>query len=637
MKICTRGPSSAALGVAALIAATALGAQDSARKALGALERGNARFAAGEPRTGALSPGDRRSLALGQSPKAIVLTCSDSRVAPEHLFDVGFGELYVVRVAGNVADPATVAAIEHAALDLHCRLLVVLGHEGCGAVGMATTGRTPSPAMARLLRRIEPAVRRAIALGVGGKELADTAETENVHQTVHDLLRQSELLQGLVGSERLRIARGRYDQDEGRVEWLPDLPVIGHAPAAPGTETVPTRALVPPHVALRMLQAGHRRYLSMGSPRGDTSAARRRQLAEEGEAPLAIVVTDSDSRVPPERIFDTGLGDIVTIRTPGPTLTPEVLASIEHAAAETGASLCVLLGHTGNGIVGRLAARTAHTDTPALSEFGARLRSVLERARASHPADEEELRHRATTLLLRDAISESRQRSTVLRQLEEQGELAFLGALYDVETGDIQWLPEVRPGTPHGEGIHADRAHAGAGGGRNPRGDHGHGASHRDEAEHGHGDAPARGKGGAGAADHGREDRGPDQDFTAFLELASAPEPHGHDGHGPGTHGHDTAGHDAHGHEVHGRDTHGHGGDGGHDHDAAAHGDQHGGSAAAKTDLFAVVLLLGVGFASAGAGVGVLLWLQRRKGADIEDAGAGDEDGDSDDPAARSA
>src|SRR5438105_3479472 len=108
--------------------------------ALDRLKDGNGRFAADKPAARKTDAKRRAELAAGQHPFAVVLTCADSRVAPELVFDAGLGELFVLRVAGNIADPAVVGSIEYAVEHLHTPLIVVLGHESCGAVAAALDG-----------------------------------------------------------------------------------------------------------------------------------------------------------------------------------------------------------------------------------------------------------------------------------------------------------------------------------------------------------------------------------------------------------------------------------------------------------------------------------------------------------------
>ena len=105
-------------------------------ESLAKLREGNARFAAGKPSAKNLTE-QRKSLVSGQQPYAIILTCSDSRVAPEHIFGAGLGEIFVIRNAGNLVEPIALGSIEYAAEHLGSPLLVVMGHTSCGAVGAA--------------------------------------------------------------------------------------------------------------------------------------------------------------------------------------------------------------------------------------------------------------------------------------------------------------------------------------------------------------------------------------------------------------------------------------------------------------------------------------------------------------------
>src|SRR5439155_1280302 len=108
-------------------------------QALERLKAGNTRFAADKSNPKNIGKDRRAVLAKGQHPFAVVLTCADSRVAPELVFDQGLGDLFVLRVAGNIADPFVLGSIEYAVEHLHTPLIVVLGHESCGAVAAALT------------------------------------------------------------------------------------------------------------------------------------------------------------------------------------------------------------------------------------------------------------------------------------------------------------------------------------------------------------------------------------------------------------------------------------------------------------------------------------------------------------------
>ena len=133
-----------------------------AEEALNRLLEGNARFVSGLARFPTVQKEVLADLAKGQQPYATVLGCSDSRVPPELLFDAGFGELFVISVAGNVLDPAIAGTLQYAGMHLHTPLFVVLGHEGCGAVEAAIAkrfhGAHHHSRIAMLLENIEPAL-----------------------------------------------------------------------------------------------------------------------------------------------------------------------------------------------------------------------------------------------------------------------------------------------------------------------------------------------------------------------------------------------------------------------------------------------------------------------------------------------
>ena len=189
--------------------------------ALALLKEGNARFVDGSPSGAALGDARRRELVAGQQPFAVVVGCSDSRVPPELLFGRGLGELFVIRVAGNTVDLVAEGSIEYAVAELGAPLIVVLGHERCGAVAGAVSlvqQHTVFPgAISGIIEPIVPAVVKA--LDQPG-DLLDNAVRENVRRMVARLKAAGPILPDLVRSGRLRIVGGRYDLDEGRVEFL---------------------------------------------------------------------------------------------------------------------------------------------------------------------------------------------------------------------------------------------------------------------------------------------------------------------------------------------------------------------------------------------------------------------------------
>jgi len=192
-----------------------------AEQALERLIDGNARFAASSAEGPNRDPERRRSLVAGQAPWAMVVSCADSRVPPELLFDVGLGELFVVRVAGNLAMPAVLGSVELAVAELGCRLLVVLGHEGCGAVQAAMAGPDAHDGAVReLTHRVAESfgeVEASAADPVGERVYA------NVRRQVALFQSSSPILSAKVAAGELRIVGAVYGLASGRVTFPPAL------------------------------------------------------------------------------------------------------------------------------------------------------------------------------------------------------------------------------------------------------------------------------------------------------------------------------------------------------------------------------------------------------------------------------
>jgi len=188
----------------------------SAEASWAALMEGNKRFVAGKPKARDLV-GLRGSLAKSQHPNVVVLTCSDSRVAPEVLFDQSLGDLFVVRSAGNIADAIGVGSIEYAVEHLGSSVLVILGHTKCGAVTAACSKeKMPTPNLQAIVDKIDPAVSRAGQSGKGDA-LIEAAIKENVHQSAKDVLASSEVLRHFAEQGKLTLFEAEYQLDTGEV------------------------------------------------------------------------------------------------------------------------------------------------------------------------------------------------------------------------------------------------------------------------------------------------------------------------------------------------------------------------------------------------------------------------------------
>jgi carbonic anhydrase len=197
----------------------------SAEAALARLRTGNRRFVtAASGRDLDWEHVRRIDLQRDQRPFAIVLGCSDSRVPLEMIFDQGLGDLFVVRVAGNVAAPTQIGSIEFAALRFDTPLVVVLGHSSCGAVtaavdGLFTREGSDSPHLGEVVRRIQPVVEtvRDAHPHLDRGELLAASVRENARSTAALLTRESSLLEGRVADGRLRIVAAEYALESGEV------------------------------------------------------------------------------------------------------------------------------------------------------------------------------------------------------------------------------------------------------------------------------------------------------------------------------------------------------------------------------------------------------------------------------------
>src|SRR5215470_14439828 len=191
--------------------------QYTAKEALAKLVAGNERFVSGKARFPAIRRDVLKKLAKGQRPYATVIGCSDSRVPVELLFDAGFGELFVIRVAGNVISPEVMGSMQYAGVFLRTPLFVVLGHEGCGAVQAALAAKLNGT---RQGRHIE-ALLANILPGLHGKSTGSLAAAveANVRWSMHQVMATPE---GKAGAERgVKLVGAIYELETGRVRFLP--------------------------------------------------------------------------------------------------------------------------------------------------------------------------------------------------------------------------------------------------------------------------------------------------------------------------------------------------------------------------------------------------------------------------------
>jgi carbonic anhydrase len=188
-----------------------------AEVALKRLRAGNAHFVDGISTRANKQASRRAEVAEKQKPFAIIVSCSDSRVGPEVVFDQGLGDLFVVRTAGHVVDDAGLGSIEYAVEHLGASLILVLGHERCGAVAATVAGGKPQGHLPAIVKAIKPAV--AKTKGQPG-DAVENAVRAHVNEVAAQLKKAGPVLAERVAAGRLVVAGARYDLDTGRVEFL---------------------------------------------------------------------------------------------------------------------------------------------------------------------------------------------------------------------------------------------------------------------------------------------------------------------------------------------------------------------------------------------------------------------------------
>lgn len=213
-------------------------------EALARLKAGNDRYIAA-PQACALELNSRRpAVAQKQSPWATIVACADSRVPPELVFGgLGLGELFVARNAGNLVDTATMGTIEYGALHLGSPLIVVLGHERCGAVAAAVdVAKNNTRHPGSIGRMIQPIVPIARALRSAAGDHVDNTVRESARRTAARITKESEVVAELVKAGKIKVVAARYDLDDGKIEFLEAMTGAAPKPKAKSTPAKAARA-----------------------------------------------------------------------------------------------------------------------------------------------------------------------------------------------------------------------------------------------------------------------------------------------------------------------------------------------------------------------------------------------------------
>jgi carbonic anhydrase len=204
----------------------------SAKEALQRLRQGNQRFSSDMLGDDALLAHDKRAeLLAGQEPFAIILGCSDSRVPAEIVFDQGLGDLFVIRVAGNIVAPSQIGSVEFAVSQFGTRLVVVMGHSNCGAIGatineLTRGGASPSKNISSIVERVKPAIEGLMMTDLkhDHEMLEREAVRANVRASANHLRHGSEIIENLINNDGLVIVGAEYSLETGIVDFFDGLP-----------------------------------------------------------------------------------------------------------------------------------------------------------------------------------------------------------------------------------------------------------------------------------------------------------------------------------------------------------------------------------------------------------------------------
>lgn len=190
-------------------------------KAIQLLIDGNKRFMGTKQANLDLGSTKRNALLKGQKPFAAILSCSDSRVPPELIFDQGLGDLFIIRNAGNIIDVISLGSVEYAVEHLHTPLLVVLGHQQCGAVTATVEGEEAPGSIKAIVEKIAPSVAKAkAAVGeVAKEELVEQAIKENITATIKEI-ENSPIIKHALANGQLTLVGAEYQLETGEVQWL---------------------------------------------------------------------------------------------------------------------------------------------------------------------------------------------------------------------------------------------------------------------------------------------------------------------------------------------------------------------------------------------------------------------------------
>ncbi len=435
-------------------------------QALQMLREGNERFASGTsglPHLDAARLKQAGTEDQGAHAYATVLACSDSRVPVERIFDAGVMDLFVVRVPGSVVRTDEAGSIEYGLAHVHTPVLVVLGHTHCGAVtAMANRLQGDTHELERNIPPLVAPIRSAVSRAMEEhpdadvKKLLPYAIENNVWQSISDLFRLSPATRELVKAGKVKVVGAVYDVGTGLVRWLPEDNVAKLLEKAEADPESAQEAMLlygkgakpAPAEVLETLKQGNDRFVAGESLHPHTDSARLEQAAQEdqGDHALATVLTCSDSRVPPEYIFDSGVMDLFVVRVAGNVVRTDEAGSIEYGLAHVHTPVLVILGHTQCGAVTAVTQALqghGHTLEHNIPPLIGPIKPAVESAMHEHPdlADSVKIIPYAIEENVWAAVKDLFLQSPATRELVKSGKALVTGAIYDVSTGKVNWLP----------------------------------------------------------------------------------------------------------------------------------------------------------------------------------------------------
>ncbi|MBK7142340.1 MAG: hypothetical protein IPH75_09695 [bacterium] len=434
----------------------------STSQSMNLLKEGNARYVKGEVTYPHQDADYLTRTASAQHPVATILSCADSRVPVEQVFDMGIGDLFVVRVAGNIAGINELASLEYGVDHLGTPTLLVLGHSNCGAVTAAATSAASEGSVGPILEKLAPAVERAAKANPSksGKALVPAAITENIWLTIESIFARSVAIRQRVVEGKLKVLGGIYHLSDGHIEWLGSHPkqtsllvnaynnemvdqdeqfYVTADYQMPSISKAAPQDGETPESALALLKDGNSRFVDAQRTYPNQDWDRMQAVMTDGQHPYAAVLTCSDSRLPVEHIYDAGLGDIFVVRVAGNVAGLMETGSLEYAIEHLETPLVVVLGHSSCGAVTAVANHAEMSG--AIPELVDRIQPAVAKVTTANPAVAgKELIEKSVDANIWQTISDLYAQSPEICARVKAGRLAVVGAKYHLENGSIDWL-----------------------------------------------------------------------------------------------------------------------------------------------------------------------------------------------------